>query len=293
MDPRKLRPIVAGLFARGRRRTVRVAIEQEYVVSAADGGVVPIEEVRQAAAGSLAAPYLTFEPGGQVELSLPPSLEPLHDLRVLTADLRRRLSGITLQPIPVDPRKEVPLQLTSARYVAMQRHFDRIGPAGRRMMRRTASTQVCLDWWPGRAGLEQWRVLNLAGPFLAARFNRSDRLATWLAVDPARTAFDERLLRDDDPVASYTAFAAGATAFLDGPAGHVSTLFPPVRPRGTYLEVRFLDALQPEAAEQAVAVLRELMYDDVRRRKALRELPCTAGLWRAAADGVLEQEPAA
>jgi glutamate--cysteine ligase len=293
MDPRELRPVVTELFARGRRRTVRVAIEQEYVVAAADGGVVPIGEVRRAAAGSLAAPYLSFEPGGQVELSLPPSLEPARDLRVLTADLRRRLGGITLRPIPVDPRLEVPLQLTLPRYVAMQQHFDRIGPAGRRMMRRTASTQLCLDWWPGRAGLEQWRVLNLAGPFLAARFNRSDRLATWLAVDPARTAFDDRLLRDDDAVASYTAFAAGASAFVDGAAGHLSTLFPPVRPRGTYLEVRFLDALPPEAIERAIAVLQELMYDDVRRREALRELPCDEGLWRAAADGVLEQELAA
>lgn len=293
MDPRELRPVVAGLFAQGRRRTVRVAIEQEYVVAAADGGVVPIDEVRRAAAGSLAAPYLGFEPGGQVELSLPPSHEPVRDLRVLTADLRRRLPGVTLRPIPVDSRREVPLQLTSPRYVAMQRHFDRIGPAGRRMMRRTASTQICLDWWPGRAGLEQWRVLNLAGPFLAARFNRSDRLATWLAVDPARTAFDDRLLRGDDPVASYTAFAAAATVFVEGAAGHLSTLFPPVRPRGTYLEVRFLDALPVPAVERAVAMLGELMYDDVHRRKALRELPCTEGLWRAAADGILEQEPAA
>jgi len=142
----------------------------------------------------------------------------------------------------------------------------------------------------GQAGIEQWRVLNLAGPFLAARFNRSDRLATWLEVDPARTAFDDRLLHGD-PVASYTAFAAGATVFVDGPAGHLSTLFPPVRPRGTYLEVRFLDALPPQDVERAIAVLQNLMYDDVRRRDVLRRLP--AGLWSAAAAGELDQEVAA
>ncbi|TCC27494.1 glutamate-cysteine ligase family protein [Kribbella speibonae] len=295
MEARELHPVVADLFARGRRRTVGVAIEQEYVVAAADGSVVPIEELRRAAEGSPAAPYLSFEPGGQLELSLPPSLDPLGDLRSLTADLRRRLGRITLQPIPVDPRPDVPLQLTSARYVAMQRHFDRIGPAGRRMMRRTASTQICLDWWPGRAGVEQWRVLNLAGPFLAARFNRSDRLATWLAVDPGRTAFDDSLLRDEDPVASYAAFAAAATVFVDGPVGHLSTLFPPVRPRGAYLEVRFLDALEPDAVERAVAVLEQLMYDDVRRRDVLRALEGSrsAELWRAAAAGVLDEEVAA
>ncbi|MFG1906243.1 glutamate-cysteine ligase family protein [Kribbella sp. NPDC048928] len=293
MEARELDPVVAGLFARGRGRSMRVAIEQEYVVAAADGSVVPIEDVRRAIAGSSAAPYVTFEPGGQLELSLPPSLEPVRELRAMTAVVRRLLGGITLRPIPVDPRADVPLQLTSPRYVAMQRHFDHIGPAGRRMMRRTASTQLCLDWWPGQAGLEQWRVLNAVGPYLAARFNRSERLATWLAVDPARTAFDESLLRGDDPVASYTVFAAGATAFVEGPAGHLSTLFPPVRPRGTYLEVRFLDALPPRTVQRAVDVLRRLMYDDVHRRDVLRRTPCAEGLWRAAAAGVLEQEVAA
>ncbi|GAA2802595.1 hypothetical protein GCM10010522_20410 [Kribbella solani] len=266
---------MAGLFARG-GRTVRVAIEQEYVVAGADGGVVPIGTVRRAAADALAARYISFEPGGQLELSLPPSAEPVRDLRALAADLRSRLAayGITLHETPVDRRPDVPLQLTSPRYVAMQQHLDRIGPAGRRMMRRTASTQVCLDWWPGPDGIEQWRVLNLAGPLLAARFTRDrERLAIWLAVDPARTGFDDRLLRGTDPVAPYAAFAAGAEVFVEGgPAEHVSTLFPPVRPRGRYLEVRFLDAQPPEALDEVVGALERLMYDDAHRRNVLRSL---------------------
>ena len=154
----------------------------------------------------------------------------------------------------------------------MQRHFDSIGPAGRRMMRRTASTQVCLDWWPGGAGLEQWRLLNLAGPFLAAAFARpgSDRLATWLAVDPSRTAFDGRLLGGDDPVAAYAEFAAGATAFVEPGEQHLTTLFPPVRPRGRYLEVRFPDVQEDEDIGTLVAVLAALLYDDTCRAEALR-----------------------
>ncbi|MFC6160501.1 glutamate-cysteine ligase family protein [Kribbella jiaozuonensis] len=294
MDAMELHPVVAGLFARGRRRTVRVAVEQEYVVADADGGVVPIERVRRAAAGAMAAPYVTFEPGGQLELSLPPSLDPVGDLAALTADLRTRLGqvGITLLTIPVDPRMDVPLQLTSSRYVAMQRHFDSIGPAGRRMMRRTASTQICLDWWPGAAGLEQWRVLNLAGPFVAAAFARDGgRLSTWLDVDPTRTGFDDRVLRGDDPIRSYTAFALGATQFLEGAGAHLTTLFPPVRPRGTYLEVRFLDAQEPAGVERAIAALSQLMYDDAHRRAVLRALePEQANLpehWQAAATASL------
>src|SRR5262249_44358230 len=154
---------------------------QEYLVAdATTGGSIPIERIGRAARMAAVAPCLGFEPGGQVELSLPCMPDPAaatRTLRRLTDDLRRRLAaaGIDIHALPVDPRPagRIPLQLTTPRYVAMQRHFDTIGPAGRRMMRCTASTQVCLDWWPGRAGAEQWRVLNLAGPFLAAAFARS------------------------------------------------------------------------------------------------------------------------
>jgi glutamate--cysteine ligase len=217
----------------------------------------------------------------------------------MTADLERHLTaaGIRIRSIPVDPRRRVPLQLTSPRYLAMQRHFDTIGPAGRRMMRRTASTQVCLDWWPGRAGAEQWRVLNLAGPFLAAAFARSagpdGRLTAWLDLDPARTGFDDRVLHGDDPITAYAAFAAGATVFVDGgPAAHLTTMFPPVRPRATYLEVRFLDAQEPAAAGRAIAALTSLMYDDDRRRRVLAALTPQrhrlAEHWHSAAAGELD-----
>ncbi len=176
----------------------------------------------------------------------------------------------------------------------MQARFDAVGPAGRRMMRATASTQVCLDWWPGRAGLEQWRVLNLAAPFIAAATARAtgpaSRLATWLEVDPSRTAFDDRLLHGDDPVAAYAAFAAGAVRFV-GEAEHLSTLFPPVRPRGRYLEVRFADVQPLERVAALASSLAELMYDDEVRARALARLapeaPRLASHWHAAAHGEL------
>ncbi len=133
----------------------------------------------------------------------------------LRADCER--AGIRLDATPVDARRgaEVPLQLTSPRYLAMQRHFDTIGPAGRTMMRRTASTQICLDWWSGRgrsgavAAPQPGRPV--AGCRLRAECRPESRLATWLAVDPSRTAFDDRLLHGDDPVAAYADFAAQAS----------------------------------------------------------------------------------
>jgi glutamate--cysteine ligase len=267
---------VAALFPTRRNpHSTRVGVEQEHLAfDTRSGAVVDIERVRRALAGSAVADAVTFEPGGQVELNLPCSLGPAAlgaAFTTGTTELRRRClaSGVRLETTPVDTRA-VPLQLRTPRYLAMQAHFDRVGPAGRRMMRQTAGTQVCLDWWPGRAGLEQWRLLLLAGPFLAAALNRSagigSRLATWLAVDPDRTGFDERLLLGDDPVAAYARFAAGAIAFVDN---HLTTLFPPVRPRGRYLEARFLDVQPDHDVVPVATLLASLLYDDERRRRAL------------------------
>ena len=141
-----------------------------------------------------AEPPAGDEPGGHCAPARSPTSPPC-----APTALR---AGIRLHAWPVDPRPEpeVPLQLTSPRYVAMQRHFDTVGPAGRVMMRRTASTQVCLDWWPGArrrsssGGSSTWPARSWPRPSPAAP-GPGSRLATWLAVDPARTAFDGRLLR--------------------------------------------------------------------------------------------------
>ncbi len=296
---------VAAAFSTAGRRTVRVGVEHEVPTCAPGGAPAPVAEVRRLVEGAWYAPHVGFEPGGQVELSLPPqrsSRTAAGRHRRALSDLRARCAerDIDLLDVAVDPRPEalVPLQLTTSRYLAMERHFDTIGPAGRRMMRRTASTQVCLDWWPAAAGLEQWRVLHLAGPALAAALARTtgpgSRLATWLEVDPSRTAFDGRLVSGDDPVAAYADFAAGATAFLPNAdaATHLSTLFPPVRPRGRYLEVRYLDAQPLSQVSVVVDALAGMIYDDEARHRTLARLGGTeeslAESWRRAAIGDIE-----
>ena len=303
MNGKSIRRSIAPLFA-GTGRTTSVAVEQElFAMDLFGGNSVAPSRVLEAIDGRSYSRWVTFEPGGQVELSLPPAATPAAaaaHLERTTAALADDLMGhgIVLAARPTrgqDPN--TPRHLVSGRYDAMERHFDAIGPAGRRMMRSTASTQVCLDWWAGREGIEQWRVLLLAGPFLAAATARAtgpqSRLATWLAVDRSRTAFDDRLLHGDDPVAAYADFAAAATVFVDGGIeDHLSTLFPPVRPRGRYLEVRFPDARPAECVQPLIEGLAGLLYDDVQRRHALAVLSGEqhrlAEHWAAAAAGTLD-----
>ena len=64
---------VSALFPRRRvARTVGVGIEHELLTrDATDGSAVAIDRVRRAVAGASYERWVGFEPGGQVELSLP------------------------------------------------------------------------------------------------------------------------------------------------------------------------------------------------------------------------------
>jgi len=235
----------------------------------------------------------TFEPGGQLELSPPPrpTLESLiADIEMLwrRATAIAAARGIRLESVGVNPYHscaDVPLRLPTPRYLAMQQAFDEVSPDGRRMMRLTASLQIAVDLLPGQAGREQWLVANLAGPPLAAAFANSavdaglpsgpvgQRTWIWQNVDLRRTGYDGRHLDLTDPVGAYAAFAAAAPRLpiqeAERPAYHLSTLFPPVRPRGGYLEVRYLDAQPPWRIPEAVRTVASLLYDDQARHDAL------------------------
>lgn len=245
-----------------------------------------------------------FEPGGQLELSP----RPQHGPGELVAELHRLLDragtlaaacGVRLESAGVNPYHgcaDVPLRTPTPRYRVMQAWFDRAGDHGRRMMRLTASLQLAVDLLPGAAGREQWLVANLAGPALAAAFDTSggERTRIWRGIDPARTGYDGRHLDLDDPVGGYLAFAAAAPRLAipeTADAGyHLTTLFPPVRPRGGYLELRFLDAQPAHRIEWVVRAVHTLLCDPAARSAALDLLLPRAGdldrAWAESAAGV-------
>lgn len=244
---------------------------------------------------------LTIEPGGQVEVSTLPFDavgDAIDAVRTDAARVRSGLHdhGIELVGAGLDRCRPPERIVDTSRYRAMERYFDHAGPEGRTMMCNSASMQINVDF-DGDAR-EAWRGANLVAPMLGARFSEPspNRLDVWSRIDRSRTS----PVIGDDPGEAWAAYALAARvmfircsaddclAVLDGttfsewidnghPLGwpteadlteHLTTLFPPVRPRG-YLELRSIDALGddrwPMAAELAVTSL----LDGPQRRAAL------------------------
>jgi glutamate--cysteine ligase len=248
---------------------------------------------------------LSFEPGGQLELSTRPFSSPsrlLMAVRGVIAALRGHAARIGLEILeigldPVNDVSAIPLAFPVERYTRMAAYFESLGGDGVRMMKQTASFQVSLDASPQDA-CDLWTALNGVTPFCIAAFanspyvagevtrDASARARVWQRTDVARTG----IFHDSaDPAAEYREFALRAPAFsLDCNAAplsdhfrtgtvaeflwrrHLTTLFPEVRPRG-HLEFRACDAVGDDA-RAALLVLLCAMARDRGARAAIAEI---------------------
>lgn len=270
------------------------------------------------AAGPLpAGSRVTYEPGGQLELSsLPqPDVAAAHaamarDVAHAGAHLARH--GLALEGRGTDPRPPR-LQADSGRYRCMRAYF---GESGLAMMCGTASIQVCLDIGADeKDAARRWRLANALGPVLVAAFAnspgpraRSTRQVIWETLDPPRT----RPVGDGDgdPVDAWARYAldAGVMLIRDGWVAapgmtfrewlatgrpgrddlvyHLSTLFPPVRPQG-WLEFRMIDALPEPYWPVPIAVVAALLDDPLAAEIATEAAEPVKDRWRAAARDAL------
>ena len=211
--------------------------------------------------------------------------------------------------------------LTVPRYAAMERALQRVGPHGPRMMCSTAGVQVCLDAGEAHETAQRWRALHDLGPALVGLFANSRRRAGtdtgWASARTEATfgtfaPFTEPPALDGDPAAAWARMAMEAPVLClrrgdswDAPTGltfgawadgalpgdrpsyddldyHLSTLFPPVRPRG-YLEVRYLDAQTGDGWIAPVLLLTALMSDPALIDRAQAAAAPAAGRWFPAA----------
>jgi glutamate--cysteine ligase len=211
--------------------------------------------------------------------------------------------------------------LTVPRYAAMERAFQQLGPHGPRMMCSTAGLQICLDAGEADQTATRWRALHDLGPALVALFANSRRRAGsdtgWASARTEATfgtcaPFTEPPSMDGDPAAAWARMAMEAPVLClrrgdnwDAPAGltfgawadgalpedrptyedldyHLSTLFPPIRPRG-YLEVRYLDAQPGDGWIAPTLLLTALMSDPAVIDRAQAAAEPAAGRWFPAA----------
>ena len=240
---------------------------------------------------------ISFEPGGQIEVSSVPSASAstlIRDLQCTAQLLSGAFAGkgISLDAIGVDPYNDiadVPLQLHRPRYSRMTDYFNSIGPSGIRMMRQTASLQINVE--AGTNPHERWSLLNAIAPYVTAIFANSSRYAgsasghksyrahLWRALDTSRTGlpvdtanpegryYDFALgagamMRTDiEPYDSFEAWARDGNPTIEDWELHLSTLFPEVRPR-RYFELRSADAIAPDSLAAPIAFVAGLVYDD-------------------------------
>lgn len=218
-----------------------VGAEVEWlVVDPADPRARPREHLIDGALTGLAFPggsRVSFEPGGQVELSSVPGRSAddvctglQADLAVLRPALRSR--GLALSPVAHDPGRP-PVRISeSSRYEVMERWFTAGGwPAALEMMCNTTSVQVNLGC--GSDPAIAWQRANALAPVLAALFAASpgdgwasSRLHTWSTIDPSRTA---SAYRSGDPISDWTEYALSARPLmrygLDGGVEPVDGVF--------------------------------------------------------------------
>jgi glutamate--cysteine ligase len=251
------------------------------------------------------------------------------DVRYLSGLLAR--AGLRLGERAADAYRPPRRLLHTPRYDAMAEAFAGYGPHGRTMMCSTAAVQVCLDAGVAARVPARWAALHALGPVLVALFANSahhagqptgwasSRMRAWLGMDPGRTA---PVPTGDDPAGEWARYALRApvlcvrragrswrcrprTSFAEWVAGafdppptradldyHLSTLFPPVRPRG-YVEVRYLDQQPPGQWHHPVAVLAALFADETTVDEVRDVCAPVEGRWTEAARHGLGYRPVA
>lgn len=241
------------------------------------------------------------------------------DMAVLSESLA--VAGLRLGTSGLDPYRPPHRLLDTPRYAAMEAAFAPIGPDGMIMMCSSAGLQVCVDAGEPHQIAARWAALHALGPVLSALFANSAqtrdgtthwasaRMRALLGTDPPRM---RPAAVTADPAASWARRAVdvplvcvrradgrwtppGRISFADWIAGalpgppttddldyHLSTLFPPVRPRG-YLEVRYLDTQPGGQWVAPVALLAASLATESRVDTVLDIAGPAEGRWLSAA----------
>ncbi|HKN97704.1 MAG TPA: glutamate-cysteine ligase family protein [Pseudonocardiaceae bacterium] len=229
--------------------------------------------------------------------------------------------GLVLGRCGLDQGRAVRRLLDTPRYAAMASAFAAHGTDGLAWMCASAGLQVCVDVGQRDQVADRWAALHALGPVLSALFANSGqrrgtssiwvsgRMRTMFGADPvrnrpaavtadpaaywARKALDAPVMCVRSDAGNWTPPVHMTFAeWIDGAIPvrpteddldyHLSTLFPPVRPRG-YLEVRYLDAQDGDGWIVPAVLLAGLMADEPTVDAVLAATEPAAGRWLHAA----------
>ncbi len=261
-----------------------------------------------------------LELSGPPAAALDQALLRLHQDRAVVQRQARGL-GLGLLSIGADPLRAIARVNPKLRYQAMERHWQASGQSsGSAMMNATAAIQINVEAGPAPGWPQRWAwaeelgplfvAITASSPWLAGRPTgwRSTRQRVWHSLDPARCGavrggpdpaerwvnyvlaapvmmIDNTALGHRVPWGSWLSGAVRLANRMPTLADldlHLTTLFPPVRPRG-FLELRYLDAV-PEYWLPAVATSLVTLLD---HPEAICELAATIrplrGAWLLAA----------
>ncbi|MEV0389706.1 ergothioneine biosynthesis glutamate--cysteine ligase EgtA [Nonomuraea sp. NPDC050643] len=203
----------------------QVGVELEFLVfdRTSPTAHVPLARFERLVPGLPGGSKVTFEPGGQLELSGPPAALPeaLNRMAADVAAVRDALgaAGLALGGVGLDPVRPARRQLRLPRYDAMAEFLGR--PYGSLMMCSTASVQVNLDL--GERPAVRWERAHALGPMLMAAFANSPlsggrpcgwmsgRQAVWNRLDLTRTA---PVPVTGDPAADWAEYLLDARLML-------------------------------------------------------------------------------
>ncbi|WP_086789536.1 ergothioneine biosynthesis glutamate--cysteine ligase EgtA [Crossiella equi] len=232
-----------------------------------------------------------------------------------------RQAGLQLGQHGIDAHRLPQRLLQVPRYAAMEKSFNLRGPDGRTMMCSTAGLQVCVDAGEPDRVAARWAAAHALGPLLTAAFANSGqfagrrsgwasaRMRTLFGTDPMRTrsgdvvpdpgaAWARRVMDtpviclrrpgtcwDAPPGLTFGQWADGALdrrPTTDDLDYHLTTMFPPVRPRG-YLEIRYLDTQPHGEWTVPVALLVALFHRESTVDSVLDATEAVATRWVEAA----------
>ncbi|MFI6388900.1 glutamate-cysteine ligase family protein [Nonomuraea sp. NPDC050540] len=295
-----------------RNRVGRIGAELEWLVVRTDASEARVGAAEVAAIMDSPMPglgYVSFEAGGQVELSTAPagSLTACLDATARDVEFLRSAaahSGLSLVGRGLDDRPAARV-VDTPRYAELEQSYNRYGPHGRIMMCNSASVQVNVDAGDASLGWRGWRrrwwLANCLGPVFTAMFANSPvdsgasgycgRQLLRFRTDPTRTdplpltgdprtrwtdyVLDARVVGVAEPSADLTlrGWLRGSgprPVFLSDLRRHLKSVIPPVRPRG-YLELRMIDA---QAGDNWVVpmVMVSALLDDARASERAAEI---------------------